>query len=604
MKKRKKSENCVKSNNDHVEYTHEHALNPRFYNTHERVCMCHSESPQSTTESANKRSCNGLPTEPSIRSTSQVDREDIKSEEVEIRHSPKKRNPKRKKSAFAIAGSPLKDNETTSNDKPSTCDPSTQGGKLSRTSEAGSAGKEKVLKPFFDDACKDLSRRLRWHTKTGCQGSDTKYSNSSWQSVESNCCATIKMYTGPERQSWQRTSCQSSLSSARVFMDSDTTKRVRTVILMPSKEVHAKLRQWMGVCRLTYNTALAYIKSGKQHRKHWYWLRNRFVNECNVPKDKQYILDTPKHVRESALKDLSKAYVANFAVQKKNPNRKFDMQFRSKKKQNSCTIPKDHIKVTDNGIVIYPKMLSKDPIPISGKICQPTGDCRLTQDCLGRWMLHVPTEVRVKKIVSENQAERWCALDPGVRTFLTSWSPDGRCFKLGDEVSCRLYTMLTRMDKLQGDIDKTKGRRKNRKRKAMNRLKTRIQNVKRDLHYQCANFLAKRYSDIIIPVFGSKDMSSRAGRKLRTKTVRSMLGLGHYAFRQRLKDTCTRWGVTVHECSEEYTSKTCSCCGWINDKLGGSKVFKCKECGHIVDRDMQGAFNIYLKHSKNAPNSE
>ena len=32
----------------------------------------------------------------------------------------------------------------------------------------------------------------------------------------------------------------------------------------------------------------------------------------------------------------------------------------------------------------------------------------------------------------------------------------------------------------------------------------------------------------------------------------------------------------VIECDESYTYKTCRYCGIINDKLGGSKLFKCK----------------------------
>lgn len=563
--------------------------------------MCRSESHQNITECANKLSCNGPAAEPSTLSTSRVDRGGTGSGEVATQRSPKKRTPKRKKQTSVTVESRRKVRRTTSSDKSSTCGPSTPAGRSSRTSGADSTGKEKVLKPFFDDACKELSQKLRWHTKTGCRGSDTKYSSSSWENVESPCCVTIKTYTGPKRRNLPKTSCPSSPSSAPEFTDSGTTKRVRKVILQPSKEVHAKLRQWMGVCRLTYNTALEYIESGKEHRKNWYWLRNRFVNECNVPKDKRFILDTPKHVRESVIKDLVQAYKANFTVWKKNPKHKFRMSFRSKKHSYSFTVPKDRIKVTENGIIIYPRMLSKDPIPFHGAIEAPTSDCRLTQDRLGRWILSIPVDVPIKQLAGENQAVRCCALDPGVRTFLTSWSPDGHSYKLGDEASRRMYAMLARMDKLQGDVDKSRGRRKARKRKAMERLKDRFQNVKRDLHYQCANFLATRYSDIVIPVFESKSMSSRTGRKLRTKTVRSMLGLGHYAFRQRLKDTCARRGATVHECSEEYTSKTCGCCGWLNGTLGGSKVFECKDCGHLVDRDMQGAFNIYLKYSKENP---
>ena len=46
---------------------------------------------------------------------------------------------------------------------------------------------------------------------------------------------------------------------------------------------------------------------------------------------------------------------------------------------------------------------------------------------------------------------------------------------------------------------------------------------------------------------------------------------------------------------EEYTSKTCSCCGSLNTKLGSSKIFNCPSCKVILDRDENGARNILLK---------
>ncbi|CAG8439319.1 5949_t:CDS:2 [Scutellospora calospora] len=52
----------------------------------------------------------------------------------------------------------------------------------------------------------------------------------------------------------------------------------------------------------------------------------------------------------------------------------------------------------------------------------------------------------------------------------------------------------------------------------------------------------------------------------------------------------------IVECTEEYTSKTCGVCRIINDKLGSSKVFKCKDCGYVYDRDFNGARNILLKY--------
>jgi len=47
---------------------------------------------------------------------------------------------------------------------------------------------------------------------------------------------------------------------------------------------------------------------------------------------------------------------------------------------------------------------------------------------------------------------------------------------------------------------------------------------------------------------------------------------------------------------EEYTSKTCTGCGNIDDKLGGKKWYECKACGTALDRDYNGARNIYIKN--------
>ena len=99
------------------------------------------------------------------------------------------------------------------------------------------------------------------------------------------------------------------------------------------------------------------------------------------------------------------------------------------------------------------------------------------------------------------------------------------------------------------------------------------------------------------------------GRKIRSKTARAMLTWGgvlrgeasprkppsHYRFKLFLKQAATRRGCTVVDVTEEYTSKTCTRCGHIHTKLGGSKKFICPECGYTLPRDFNGAFGIMLK---------
>ena len=83
-------------------------------------------------------------------------------------------------------------------------------------------------------------------------------------------------------------------------------------------------------------------------------------------------------------------------------------------------------------------------------------------------------------------------------------------------------------------------------------------------------------------------------RKIRTKTVRGMMSWAHGKFRETLKSMCDKKGKVMINPSESYTSKTCSSCGWIDEKLG-EKTFRCRKEGKIVDRDVNGARGIFLR---------
>ncbi|MEM0173780.1 MAG: transposase, partial [Sulfolobaceae archaeon] len=43
------------------------------------------------------------------------------------------------------------------------------------------------------------------------------------------------------------------------------------------------------------------------------------------------------------------------------------------------------------------------------------------------------------------------------------------------------------------------------------------------------------------------------------------------------------------------TSKTCSRCGYYNKDLRGASVFKCPNCGLVIDRQKNAAKNIWNK---------
>jgi putative transposase len=96
-------------------------------------------------------------------------------------------------------------------------------------------------------------------------------------------------------------------------------------------------------------------------------------------------------------------------------------------------------------------------------------------------------------------------------------------------------------------------------------------------------------------------MSNKKFRKIDKKSVRALLTWSHYKFKQFLKHKAFEYGVSVEECNEAWTSKTCSNCGTIKYNLGGNRIFKCKNCGYTICRDTNGARNVLLRALVDTP---
>jgi putative transposase len=381
-------------------------------------------------------------------------------------------------------------------------------------------------------------------------------------------------------------------------LPANCSKKVR---LNPSPEIANQLRKWFGCVRVTYNWALGCIKKNpKEYKKtDTIWLRKRFINECNIPKDKRFLLDTPKHVRDTAIKDLTLAFETNFTK-----GGSFDIKFRSKKEGNqSITIPYDAIKQwnkAEGEIKMYPSYL-KNKILFHTRKNQKTPDtiqhdCKLLLDQLGRFYL----SIAYHEPACENQTGKgeWCSIDPGVRTFLTIYSPTyGNCFKIGDRDISRIYRLCKHLDNLSSLRDlETRKQNKKQKTVALLRLRNKIRNLVDEVHKKAVAFLVTQFQHIIIPPFEVGNMIKRVDRKIRKPTVRKMVCWSHYRFRQRLLFKSNLRGVSIYVKGEEYTSKTCTNCQFVRQDLGGSKTYHCPCCGLVADRDICGARNIFLKN--------
>jgi len=62
-------------------------------------------------------------------------------------------------------------------------------------------------------------------------------------------------------------------------------------------------------------------------------------------------------------------------------------------------------------------------------------------------------------------------------------------------------------------------------------------------------------------------------------------------------------GITVIQVNESYTSQTCSMCGTVSQfRILYGGLYVCKECGVVINADVNGALNILKKVSPNSRN--
>jgi transposase len=404
------------------------------------------------------------------------------------------------------------------------------------------------------------------------------------------------------------------------------------------------LREYCGATRYFYNRALGVSKKAKTAEGkvdysvayNWKYLKNEFIYDKQRKEWEGYI---PSHIRQEAINDLKKSRDSALAALKKGTIKKFNLRFKSRKdNRDYFRLRKSGIKVLNvDGKVAFRffelktiKLLQK----LTGRSAQECKEISviktgikwndddplvITSDstvCFNRrtqeFQLFTPIVFKPPRQSTNQQIDidvgqqkrQVVAIDPGVRSFVTTFDEHGDSIQVD-----ALETILLKKEKIrkiQRHIESLKTRYKTTKDprlrfdllnlvKNKSYIEQKTKNRVKDMHYKLASFLCRSYRTIFLPEFGTQKMVGNDS-VLRKRTKDRMLTLSHYKFRQILSLKAKEFGTTLSIMGEEYTTKTCSCCGNINDNVGSSKVYRCtSNCNYIADRDVNGARNIFIK---------
>lgn len=544
---------------------------------------------------------------------------------------------KSKRTSF-IAELAQKSKNQTWNDKSPSFDLPILTRHLLQTSLRASIGKERDSKPFWNSQCLAISEQL-W-LPTGIALQDSHLSSSSGSShpiTESLSYMTNQMDAKQSprvNKSLQRTFLPSSTCIPVDKWEDDAMENASSfqksirMQIKPNAHQKALLRKWFGASRYVHNTAVACIKETKIspfdsatmqelrtklitssmtyrscpncNREHRTLKASFKCPKCQIqvtcnakrtvrnPFIQEWQEQVPQKIRDGAFKDLQQAYKACLTNLKRGNIKRFDMGFKKRKQRRESIYieQKDLHVIPGQGYSIYKTVPETDADhPILCKNPQaPSSDVRLTFDGL-RYHISFTRQFSKSRSSKNNGV---VALDPGVRKFQTCFSEsEVRTFGRDWAVIERLWSKidLLKSKRAKRELKNSPGRR-------ILKLERRIRHIVADVHWKTANYLCSQYTHILISLFGTSKMLSR----LAPKTSRKMATLSHYTFRQRLAHVAQKYqGVQVYIVGEEFTSMTCTRCGHLNAP-SSDEIKICKCCGLVIDRDVNGSRNIFIKN--------
>lgn len=339
---------------------------------------------------------------------------------------------------------------------------------------------------------------------------------------------------------------------------------------------------WIEQSRIIYNITVKYLRKNKLVS----FIKLRKIIKDSFNKD----YNIPVHIIDNSIKDVLKAYKSSIALLKAGEIKYFRIRYKKfKKDKQTIVIEQQDFSKKYNGF--YTNKLKENGKFSEFKTIQSikreniNHDTRLTYNKLNKKLfLSIPTNREVK-IISTNNI---CAIDPGSKTFLTSYNPNGQIYKLGNN-NIKLSKIIERREYLKKKIKSI-----TKYKKYERRINRKLSNLVKELHYKCADFLCKKNDIILLGKLSTKGITSKL-QKLAPKEKRLQYQLSHDKFRSILKNKGEEYNKRVYIVDESYTSKTCGGCGIIQE-IKGSRVYKCQSCKVDIGRDINGARNILIKN--------
>jgi putative transposase len=369
--------------------------------------------------------------------------------------------------------------------------------------------------------------------------------------------------------------------------------------LDPTPTLERALRSHAGASRFAWNWGLAKCNERYHEERKWYSaveLHKLWNAEKKADPSLAWWAENSKCAYQEAFRDLERA-LSDFVKSRKGKRKGKRLGFPRFKKRGRC---RDSFRLAgiircSGGTVTLPRLgtlrTHEPTVKLADKI--GAGSARILSATVSRtaqrWFVSFTVEVERDEPGPLALADSAIGIDLGVKTLLTGMDDLGHVIMVAGPRPLR--SSLRRLRRASRAHSRKLNGSANRRKAAgrLARVHARVADIRTDALHKATTELSRRYKTVVIEDLNVTGMLSN--RRL----SRAVADQGFGTARRMLAYKTAREGGKLIIADRWYpSSKQCSRCGRRKPSLSlNERVFACEQCGHIEDRDVNAARNLF-----------
>ncbi len=351
--------------------------------------------------------------------------------------------------------------------------------------------------------------------------------------------------------------------------------------IYPNKEQQVYLAKTFGCTRLIYNLMLAErmsiynkYKDDKEELK-----KQKYPTPAQYKKEYEFLKEVDSLALANAQMNLNKAY-NNFFRDKSVGFPKF--KSRKNNRHKFTTNNQNGTVYIENGYIKIPKLKTMIKIKQHREFEGLIKSTTVSQTPSGKYFISILVETEIKEL---DRLDKKVGVDLGIKDFAVTSDED--VFNNPKW----LRKSEKRLSKLQKDLSRKKKGSNNRikARKKVARLYEKVTNQRKDFLHKISSKLVRENQSIVIEDLKVSNMMKN--RKL----SKAIAEVSWYEFRVQLEYKTKWYGRKLIIAASNYaSSQLCSKCGNKSPQTKdlSCRMYKCLECGMILDRDINASKNL------------